>query len=107
MKKVVVLLTCSLLIGFFIGWNIDIGTDEEKDFLIFQSYINTGGNYKDTYLKVIVYKKDFGEAKMFEQIKDFHAKMNGISNELTIVLYRSKEDLLNDEQIAEQTFFNE
>lgn len=44
---------------------------------------------------------------MLKNIIDFHARMNGKSDELTIVLYRNKEDLLNGIQITEKTFYNE
>lgn len=107
MKKKLILLACFLLIAFLICRNAENKSDKETDFSIFQSYINTGGDFKRTLLRVIVYKKDFEEEELFEEIKIFHARMNGVSDELTIVLYGSKEDLLNGVKMGERTFLNE
>lgn len=107
MKRVILLFMVSIIAGCVIGWNIDIVMKPKQDFLIFQSFINSGGDYEQTHLRVIVYKEYYDETEMLKNIIDFHARMNGKSDELTIVLYRNKEDLLNGLQITEKTFYNE
>lgn len=67
---------------------------KEQGFHIYQSFINSGGGSKRTYLKVILIDKDTNTEAMLMKIKDFHEKMNGQSDILSIKLYESKENLL-------------
>ena len=107
MKRIVLLLVMSGLIGFGIGWCLEVPPKREvRDFDIYQSFIHEGADYKSTYLYVIVNKKEYTEDEIYDSIIDFHAKMNEVSNELTIRLYESKEALSDGKCISEQVFYN-
>lgn len=106
MKKVILVSVSSFLIGAFIGFYSDMPQFSKQDFELFQSFSSSGKNYHDTVLKVIIYR-DNNIQELFDEIRDFHTTMNGMSDELTIQLYKSKEDLLNGNAVAEMTFHSE
>lgn len=86
--------------------HIDISESDpaEKSFRIYQSYIFSGGDYKSTTLKVIIYDVEDDMESLYSEIKSFHETMNGSSDELCIGLYDSKESLLNGETMSERTY---
>lgn len=106
MKKLILFLMTCFLFGFLIGWNLDILECDlkEKDFQIYQSDIFSNRDFKRTYLKVIVYDVVDDIEILYLEIKSFHERMNGLSDELIIELYDSKESLLNGEFISEHTY---
>lgn len=108
MKKIIVWLVMSCFIGLIIWWSLEEkDRGEIKDFNIFRSYIQTSGDYKQTYLKVIVNEKEYTVADLYNNIRDFQEKLNGESDELTITLYKSKKDLLHEKALDESIFYKE
>lgn len=105
MKKIMLFFLGCFLIGLIIGWNLDILNDNPKSFEIYQSYIFTGGDYKRTELKVIVYETGESVEMLYSEIQSFHDGMNGVSDELNIELYDSKKSLLKGDFLSEHTYF--
>lgn len=109
----IIILTLSLCLGYQCGMHINHYQNqkatekrlEEQGFHIYHSFINSGGGSKRTYLKVILIDRDMNLEEMFIKIKDFHEKMNGISSELNISLYESKENLLLDEVLMQKEYY--
>lgn len=81
--------------------------ETQRDFIIYHSFIHQGGDYKDTMLKVIVNVEDYDMPEMFERVKEFHDKMNGESNKLTIELYDGKENFENYNMSGTKTYYND
>lgn len=97
----------SCFIWFGTGCSTEHTENQNENFIIYQSFITDGGGYKRTDLLVIINKKDCDETELFEEIKEAHSRMNGKSDKLTITLYRSNEELLTGNQMAERVFFPE
>ena len=97
-----------LIIGIYIGsMHPKIGNTQKRGFDIFQSYSFASGDYKDTTIMVIVNDGDYDADTMFEEIKDFHNKLNGESGELTIRLYNSRNDCKSRNCIGNKTYYKE
>lgn len=107
MKKRVEFYIICLLVGILSGIFVDISNYDKPDFEIFQSFISSSPNCRETDLKVIVNRDSYDLSELFLEIREFHTKMNGTSNKLTIELFNSKDDLLNGNVIAETVFCTE
>lgn len=105
MKKIILFFLACFLIGLTIRWNLEVSNSDSKSFDIYQSYIFTGGDYKRTELKVIVYETGENIEILYPEIQSFHDGMNGISDELNIELYDSKKSLLKGDFLSEHTYF--
>lgn len=109
-KRIILLLTtivlsCVLNLPITNDWET-VQPDTGQRFRIWQSYINDGGGYRHTTLRVIICDGTIDSSNsIFDEIREFHDHMNGTPNELTIRLYRSKMDLMNGNVLEEKTFY--
>lgn len=102
---IVLALSCSITVPITNDWET-VQPDRGQRFRIWQSYINEGGGYRHTTLRVILCDETIDtNNKIFDEIREFHDRMNGTPNELTIRLYRSKMDLMNGNVLEEKTFY--
>lgn len=99
--------TMSIILGGVIGWNLEEINMPYEEFSIYHSYIFDGGGYKRTLLQVIVHKKKYNLPELFEEIREFHDRMNGVPDELKIELYDSKDSLSHGDMIDEITYFKD
>lgn len=105
----------AFIIGMFIGFmRIQIINSKSecefvvhREFDICQGYSFVSSGYNDTSIKVIVNERDYDIESMFENIRDFHNKLNGEPDELEISLYNSKEDLKNHNCVGSKTYYKE
>lgn len=75
--------------------------DPGQQFKIYQSLIFSHPDGKDTYLRVILCTGEVEELdEIFNEIKIFHEKMNGVSNSLTILLFKDKIELENCRELG-------
>lgn len=80
--------------------------DKEQQFRIFQSFVMDRDGYTDTTLKVILCEKDIQiSEKLYEEIIQFHDNMNGSSDKMTIYLFESKKDFLEDRVLDKVVFY--
>ena len=96
--KVSAILLLSFLLGVLIGnvWNkYKAPKQEELPFKVYNSFISSSKNYKQTYLRVIIKDKEYSDDEMYDAILKHHRKLNGVSNDIEIKLYDSKQDLLD------------
>jgi len=83
----------------------EIQPDTGQRFQIYQSLVFSHPDGKDTYLRVILCTDKVEELdEIFNEIKIFHEHMNGVSNSLTITLYRTKMELLECKELEEKTY---
>lgn len=76
--------------------------DPGQRFKIYQSLVFSHPDGKDTYLRVILCTDKVEELdEIFNEIKIFHEHMNGVSNSLTITIYGTKMELINDMKLRE------
>lgn len=79
----------------------EVQPDTGQIFKIYQSLISSHPDSRDTTLWVILCTDDLSDLDtIFEEIKLFTEHMNGVSNCLTIYLYRSKIDLENSTELG-------
>lgn len=79
----------------------EVQPDTGQRFKIYQSLISSHPDSRDTTLWVMLCTDDLSDLEMvFEEIKLFTEHMNGVSNCLTIYLYRSKIDLENSTELG-------
>lgn len=82
--------------------------DTGQRFRIYQSFISSHPDGKDTYLRVILCTDEVVELdEIFHEIKLFHEHMNGESNSLTITLYRNKMELIECKELGEKVYQKE
>ena len=76
--------------------------DPGQRFKIYQSLVFSHPDGKGTYLRVILCTDKVEELdEIFNEIKIFHEHMNGVSNSLTITIYGTKMELINDMKLRE------
>ena len=74
-------------------------------FRIFHSLISSHPDSRDTTLWVILCTNDLSDLDtIFEEIRMYTEHMNGVSNSLTIYLYRSKMDLENSTKLGTRRY---
>ena len=77
-------------------------------FRIYQSFISSHPDGRDTTLRVILCTEDMGDLdQIFEEIRAFTTRMNGEDEELTIHLFRSKVDMENNNELATKIFIKD
>lgn len=82
--------------------------DTGQRFKIYQSLVFSHPDGKDTYLRVILCTDEMAELdEIFNEIKLFHEHMNGVSNSLTITLYRNKMELIECKELGEKVYQKE
>lgn len=82
--------------------------DTGQRFRIYQSFISSHPDGRDTTLRVILCTEDMGDLdQIFEEIRAFTTRMNGEDEELTIHLFRSKVDMENNNELATKIFIKD
>ena len=111
MKRTITVCFIMLFLCIGIGhhgkWGIRKSGDEHRKFDIRSSLISSNGGYKNTRICVIINEKSDDTDMLFREIREFHDKMNGESNQLEIYLYESREKLEIGESVGETTFMME
>lgn len=103
----IMVLSCTITLPITSDWET-VQPDTGQRFRIWQSYINEGGGYRQTTLRVILCDGTIDTSnKIFDEIRVFHDRMNGKSDSLTIYLYRSKKDLLDGHCLSINTYLKE
>lgn len=105
MRKAVYMCMIAFVIGIFIGLLSPIKEKTIHEFEIFQSYSFGNVDYRDTTLQVIVYSKEYDIDELYEKVRVFHNKMNGIPDKLTINIYNSKEDWEISNSVGTRIFY--
>lgn len=99
----VIALSCTLYVSSKLVQKIQ--SDPGQRFKIYQSLILSHPDGNDTYLRVILCTDKVEELdEIFKEIKIFHEKMNGVSKSLTITLYRTKIELINNMKLKEMIY---
>lgn len=83
-----------------------IGNNRQK-FEIFQSYRFTSSDDNDTLIYVIVNERNYDNTDLFEEIREFHNKLNGEPNKMMIKLYNSRNDCKFGNCIGSKTYYKE
>lgn len=108
MKRLIIVLTFIMVSCTLIGSHSPperIQPDTGQRFRIWQSFISSHPDSRDTTLWVILCTDDLSDLDtIFEEIKMFTEHMNGESNCLTIHLFRSKIDLENCRELETKTY---
>ena len=108
MKKYRLVLAIMIIICL---WDIKYTLSQQnKTAYVFElknAYIIKTGNFKRTYIDVIVYDKQSNEEEMFEQIRASYESLNGSSNLLVIKAYQNTEDFKKHENFIERLYEDE
>lgn len=67
----------------------------------------TGGDYTECNIWVIQCTADTDLDNIFQEIRAFHDNMNGVHDELTIHLFRSKKELESYHGLATKTYYKD
>lgn len=111
-KRIILLLTtivlsCVLNLPITNDWET-VQPDTGQRFRIYQSFISSHPDGRDTTLRVILCTEDMGDLdQIFEEIRAFTTRMNGEDEELTIHLFRSKVDMENNNELATKIFIKD
>lgn len=84
-----------------------IQPDLGQRFCIWRAFSMTGGDYTECSIWVIQCTEDTDRENIFNVIRAFHDRLNGVHEELTIHLFRNKVDLENHVEIAIKTFYKD
>ena len=83
----------------------EVQPDTGQRFRIYHSLISSHLDSRDTTLWVILCTDDLSDLDtIFEEIRMYTEDMNGVSNSLTIYLYRSKMDLKNSTKLGTKKY---
>lgn len=83
-KKIIIALSIYFI---FLIWYANL-----PDYQEYNSYIQSSRNYRETDLKVVVYKAHYIPS-LYEEIVEKHNRINGIPNKLTLELYFSEKGI--------------
>ena len=79
----------------------------DRNLRFFQSYRFTSSDDNDTLIYVIVNERNYDNTDLFEEIREFHNKLNGEPNKLMIKLYNSRNDCKFGNCIGSKTYYKE
>lgn len=73
------------------------------EYRVYNSISNTGADYREVDMHVIVYKT-WDIEKTVEKIVSEYKKMNGVPNQLTVYLYHNKFDIMHGREFYKKVF---
>lgn len=89
-----------LVVGMILFLGSKIYEQKQKqNFEIKRTIVISSADFERSYIRVVVYEKDYEIDKMFQEIIKEYNMLNGESDELVISIYNSREDLVNGDYV--------
>lgn len=77
---------------------------EMSNVTIFQHFSTQGDNYASTYLRIIIPEEKYHGEKTLKAIYWYIRSTHGIQNRLIIIIYNSKDELIENQSYVEYVF---
>lgn len=77
---------------------------EMSNMTIFHHFSTKGDNYASTYLRIIIPEEEYHGEKTLRAIYWYIRSTHGVQNRLTIIIYNSKDELIENQSYAEYVF---